>query len=365
MSQEDWDVRTLLLQCIKQASLDHRDGGIGLTRSRDRPDQLSTVPTKQLCSKYAQALFRHGQKVAESKGLILVDTKYEFGKVSHSGCQPVQGVFLFFGGWKGIYTNQIQSNQTARRASVGLLNTPNAHQLNQHNRTRTGRSSSSTRCTRPTPPATGSRRPTTRASRRCVRGSARAALGETQPIYRMVFVATILCNIIHSIVPAPPNETGPGAREHRQGVPPPLVQGNQSPYRRPTSFYVCRHACRCPQHTQQPADRPTDRPHHTPLPHQERCDPYNDATLPEAPPELVNELSRRYIMLYELITGRQHGMASQFVCGRRRGGVCMASRGADPPVPSVSNTGLDFQFPEEGSSTNDSLREQLAAYYKK
>ncbi len=44
------------------------------------------------------------------------------------------------------------------------------------------------------------------------------------------------------------------------------------------------------------------RPNHPP-PQKERCDPYKDATLPEAPPELVNELSRRYIMLYELITG--------------------------------------------------------------
>ena len=37
----------------------------------------------------------------------------------------------------------------------------------------------------------------------------------------------------------------------------------------------------------------------------ERCDPYKDATLPEAPTELVCELSRRYIMLYELITGNR------------------------------------------------------------
>ncbi|CEG37864.1 phosphoribosylaminoimidazolesuccinocarboxamide synthase [Plasmopara halstedii] len=35
----------------------------------------------------------------------------------------------------------------------------------------------------------------------------------------------------------------------------------------------------------------------------EHCDPYNDAILPEAPKELVMELSRRYILLYELITG--------------------------------------------------------------
>ena len=33
------------------------------------------------------------------------------------------------------------------------------------------------------------------------------------------------------------------------------------------------------------------------------CDPYNDEKLPEAPTELVAELSRRYITLYEIITG--------------------------------------------------------------
>jgi phosphoribosylaminoimidazole-succinocarboxamide synthase len=35
----------------------------------------------------------------------------------------------------------------------------------------------------------------------------------------------------------------------------------------------------------------------------DNCDPYKDATLPEAPADLVDELSRRYIMLNELITG--------------------------------------------------------------
>ena len=33
------------------------------------------------------------------------------------------------------------------------------------------------------------------------------------------------------------------------------------------------------------------------------CDPYNDKILPEAPKELVTELSARYIHLYETITG--------------------------------------------------------------
>jgi phosphoribosylaminoimidazole-succinocarboxamide synthase len=37
----------------------------------------------------------------------------------------------------------------------------------------------------------------------------------------------------------------------------------------------------------------------------ERCDPYKDEVLPEAPTELVNELSRRYIMIYEILTGKE------------------------------------------------------------
>lgn len=35
------------------------------------------------------------------------------------------------------------------------------------------------------------------------------------------------------------------------------------------------------------------------------CDPYKDDILPPAPPQLVKELSRRYIKLYEMITGRE------------------------------------------------------------
>ncbi len=35
----------------------------------------------------------------------------------------------------------------------------------------------------------------------------------------------------------------------------------------------------------------------------DNCDPYNDETLPTAPDELRIELSRRYILLYEMITG--------------------------------------------------------------
>ncbi|MSU73563.1 phosphoribosylaminoimidazolesuccinocarboxamide synthase [Candidatus Kaiserbacteria bacterium] len=37
----------------------------------------------------------------------------------------------------------------------------------------------------------------------------------------------------------------------------------------------------------------------------ENCDPYKDATLPDAPAELVEELSRRYIQMYEQITGEK------------------------------------------------------------
>lgn len=35
----------------------------------------------------------------------------------------------------------------------------------------------------------------------------------------------------------------------------------------------------------------------------DHCDPYNDAVLPDAPRDLVLELSRRYVTLYEMITG--------------------------------------------------------------
>ncbi|HTE49073.1 MAG TPA: phosphoribosylaminoimidazolesuccinocarboxamide synthase, partial [Candidatus Paceibacterota bacterium] len=35
----------------------------------------------------------------------------------------------------------------------------------------------------------------------------------------------------------------------------------------------------------------------------ENCDPYNDEVLPKAPAELEEELSRRYIQIYEQITG--------------------------------------------------------------
>jgi phosphoribosylaminoimidazole-succinocarboxamide synthase len=37
----------------------------------------------------------------------------------------------------------------------------------------------------------------------------------------------------------------------------------------------------------------------------EHCDPYKDKVLPEAPEELVVELSRRYIQLYEMTTGKK------------------------------------------------------------
>ncbi len=37
----------------------------------------------------------------------------------------------------------------------------------------------------------------------------------------------------------------------------------------------------------------------------EHCDPYKDKTLPDAPVELVEELSRRYIQMYEQITGEK------------------------------------------------------------
>ena len=55
----------------------------------------------------------------------------------------------------------------------------------------------------------------------------------------------------------------------------------------------------------------------------DHCDPYNDEILPDAPVELVTELSRRYIFLYEKITGNS------------------------------------FQFPEEGVSVSERITRNL------
>ncbi len=41
----------------------------------------------------------------------------------------------------------------------------------------------------------------------------------------------------------------------------------------------------------------------------EHCDPYKDQTLPAAPEDLVVELSRRYIKLYEMITGEEFALS--------------------------------------------------------
>jgi phosphoribosylaminoimidazole-succinocarboxamide synthase len=43
----------------------------------------------------------------------------------------------------------------------------------------------------------------------------------------------------------------------------------------------------------------------------EHSDPYKDAVLPEAPAELVEELSRRYVRMYEQITGVRFVAAEQ------------------------------------------------------
>jgi len=39
--------------------------------------------------------------------------------------------------------------------------------------------------------------------------------------------------------------------------------------------------------------------------YRERCDPYKDEVIPKAPDELVCELARRYVLLFELITGTE------------------------------------------------------------
>ena len=42
--------------------------------------KIMTLEEWDICAKYSHKLFEYGQKIASEKGLILVDTKYEFGK---------------------------------------------------------------------------------------------------------------------------------------------------------------------------------------------------------------------------------------------------------------------------------------------
>jgi phosphoribosylaminoimidazole-succinocarboxamide synthase len=53
----------------------------------------------------------------------------------------------------------------------------------------------------------------------------------------------------------------------------------------------------------------------------EHCDPYKDEVLPEAPEDLVVELSRRYIQLYEMITGKKFDFGGELVAERIRGNL--------------------------------------------
>ncbi|MEK7601363.1 MAG: phosphoribosylaminoimidazolesuccinocarboxamide synthase [Patescibacteria group bacterium] len=48
----------------------------------------------------------------------------------------------------------------------------------------------------------------------------------------------------------------------------------------------------------------------------ENCDPYKDAVLPEAPSELVEELSRRYIRMYEQLTGSSFKQGGEPIAAR-------------------------------------------------
>ena len=50
----------------------------------------------------------------------------------------------------------------------------------------------------------------------------------------------------------------------------------------------------------------------------DNCDPYNDETLPEAPADLVVELSSRYIYLYETITGKSFPFADSSKSAQER-----------------------------------------------
>ena len=60
------------------------DHGHDLDISREEIIQQGIVPEKEyeLIEKYTRALYDRGRKMASQKGLILVDTKYEFGRAN-------------------------------------------------------------------------------------------------------------------------------------------------------------------------------------------------------------------------------------------------------------------------------------------
>jgi len=50
----------------------------------------------------------------------------------------------------------------------------------------------------------------------------------------------------------------------------------------------------------------------------DNCDPYNDKDLPPAPDELIVELSQRYILLYEMITGNKFKFPAKNMSAEKR-----------------------------------------------
>jgi phosphoribosylaminoimidazole-succinocarboxamide synthase len=85
----------------------------------------------------------------------------------------------------------------------------------------------------------------------------------------------------------------------------------------------------------------------------DHCDPYKDAVLPAAPPELVGELSKRYIQLYETITGRRFELpAAGAVIGPAPLGaeVAAAAAGFFPPAALALRIFTDATAPEGGAA---------------
>ena len=69
------------------------------------------------------------------------------------------------------------------------------------------------------------------------------------------------------------------------------------------------------------------------------CDPYGDALLPAAPGELVAELSRRYIQLYEAITGQTYAAGARAPSASELAGAAAAVTAPAGAVVLVLRTG--------------------------
>jgi hypothetical protein len=89
----------------------------------------------------------------------------------------------------------------------------------------------------------------------------------------------------------------------------------------------------------------------------DHCDPYADARLPDAPPELVAELSARYIQLYQRITGQEFPYPSA------RAGGAGAGAGAGGAAGVAADSGLSAAAAVSARELHETIAASVASLF--